>query len=199
MSPLCYLSCLLEWWEVDRTHVITCRILVEATGYTTITPFTSCSHTLFLGNFPVSHRHTRCSLTCHRLCCNAALCLLKELEISMKFYGASWGILILPFLYHSHLMNSRPIVFCFFDTEVVWSGLVHSNGACAKTSCSCRQKNVLFDWNSVMCTNVITPSSRVYAPGPGWTKILKITGDFLQLLSTFMRTFSKGYGFSSAL
>lgn len=50
MSPLCYLSYLSEWWEVDRTHVIACKILVEANGSTTITRSTSCLHTRFPGN-----------------------------------------------------------------------------------------------------------------------------------------------------
>lgn len=50
MSPLCYLSYLSEWWEVDRTHVIACKILVEVNGSTTITPSTSCLHTRFPGN-----------------------------------------------------------------------------------------------------------------------------------------------------
>lgn len=58
MSLLCYLNWLLEWWEVDRTHVITCKILVEANGSTIITPSTSCSHILFPGNLRHSLVHS---------------------------------------------------------------------------------------------------------------------------------------------
>lgn len=50
MSPPSYLSYLSAWWEVDPTHVITCKILVVANDSTTITPSTSCLHTRFPGN-----------------------------------------------------------------------------------------------------------------------------------------------------
>ncbi len=65
MSPLCYLSCLLVWWEVDRTHVITCRILEEANDCTTITQSTSCSHILLPGNLSISFNQARCSFVCN--------------------------------------------------------------------------------------------------------------------------------------
>ena len=165
MSPLCYLSCLLEWWEVVHTHVITCRILVEATGYTTITPSTSYSHIPFPGNLPVSHSHTRCSFTCNRLCTISALCLLKQLEtfnenlqtckvaqFSSKF-GDSHPAVSLSQSDDKQSINSFFLL--WYRGGLVWSGLVWSilmeHGA--KTSCSCRQKNVLFT-ETVLCVQV---------------------------------------------